>query len=106
MNIIVIITALLAVLTKYLDCLTTSTRIRSVNFERNPLARKLMNLFGIQNTIWVIFVLEFVIIGAFITPVINSNSIYEKSSFIVIMIIISIVQGLVAWNNSKHDKLK
>jgi hypothetical protein len=51
----------LIILSKYADCHTTATQISAIHQERNPLARKLMHKFGIQPTIWGIFLLSIVI---------------------------------------------
>lgn len=56
MTVVLILFSILIIATKLADCYTTATKIGSnYNFERNPLARKFMLKYGIQFTIWGIF---------------------------------------------------
>lgn len=51
------ITAILIIVSKYLDCWTTVHRIKSTSDEQNPIARRLMKKYGIAKVIWGIFIL-------------------------------------------------
>lgn len=61
MNILVIFVSLLILISKFLDCWTTSTQITHPNQERNPRARKLFKKYGTHTTIWAVFGLSIII---------------------------------------------
>jgi hypothetical protein len=63
MPLLIYLTSALIVLSKFLDCYTTSAQIVSIHQERNPLARLIMKRLGVRFTIWVIFVLALGIVG-------------------------------------------
>jgi hypothetical protein len=63
MTVVIYIISALIIISKFLDCYTTTSQIISVTQERNPLARKVMKRFGIHTTIWGIFGLTIVIVG-------------------------------------------
>ena len=105
-NTIIIIFAITAIITKLLDCYTTAVRIKNIKLERNPIARKLMSLFGVQQTIWGIWVIEIIVILASVFPVLSANSTSEKVGFIIIAFILTIAQGYAAWNNSRYPIIK
>lgn len=93
----------LIILTKFADCYTTATQInRNHEFERNPLARFLMKRFGIQSTIWIIFVITILISIISLISVIEANSLVYEIIFIVIAFMLSVVQFFVALHN--HTK--
>lgn len=104
-NYLVFSVALLVIVSKFLDCYTTSTQIRSINQERNPFAQKLMKKFGIQTTIWSIFVISLIIVAVSIWLLFSYfDSGFQKAVYIVIALLISIIQFAVAHTN-KTKKL-
>lgn len=99
-TIIVYIISILIILSKFLDCWTTSIQITNPNQERNPLARKLFNRFGSQTVIWAIFGLTILIVGInllFLFLFYNTN--LYKILFCIIGLLVSIVQFAVAHTN-------
>lgn len=87
------------IISKFLDCLSTSIRIGSVEHEQNRFARKTMELLGIQTTIWLVFLLSILIVVVSTFYVLNRYSLLFSLSFIVLGIFIGIVQLAVARNN-------
>lgn len=63
MTLLIYLTSALIVLSKFLDCYTTSAQIVSIQQESNPLARLLMKRLGVRFTIWAIFGLALGIVG-------------------------------------------
>lgn len=100
LNFIVFLTAVLIIFSKFLDCFTTSVRINSVGQERNPIARKLMKRFGIQNVIWAIFVLTILIVSLTLSMLLTYYDILiYKLLFVFAGLFISIIQFAVACTN-------
>ena len=54
-------TSLMVILTKWFDCTTTLKHIHGIAMETNPIARALMNRFGIKGTVWFAFVASIVV---------------------------------------------
>lgn len=101
MNFIVYLIAGLIILSKFLDCYTTSVRISSAGQERNPFARKLMKRFGIQNVIWGIFVLTILIVLFTLWMLLTYyDSLIYKLLFVFAGLFISIIQFAVAYTNN------
>jgi len=100
MTLALIIFSALIILTKFADCYTTSKHI-GVNsgIERNPLAKFLMDKFGIQNTIWIIFLFTVVIVLVTLVYALEYDSLVYDILFISFALIISVVQLFVAMNN-------
>ena len=95
-----IIFSSLIIITKFADCYTTAKHIGSnPGFESNQLARFLMNRFGIQNTIWIIFFVTVVIVVVSFIYVLEYDSLVYNIIFIVFAVIISVIQLFVAINN-------
>ena len=104
--IISLIVSLGIIISKFLDCWTTSFQITNINHEQNPLARKLMRRFGIQRTIWTTFVFT-VILVILINLAIFCLHIYNTLYFILyitIGAILSITQFAVVYTNITHRK--
>ena len=100
MNMAVWIVAGLIIGSKFLDCLTTSMKITSINQEQNPIARKFMHCMGVQSTIWLIFGLSIIIVGISIWLLFNFyNSFMYKIGFICFGACIAIIQFAVAHTN-------
>ena len=96
----ILIVAILIILTKFLDCWTTAHSINGLYQEQNPLARWLMQKFGIAFTIWGFFVLSLVITALSLALVLGPlDQLFYQSFFVVVGIGISIVQGAVAHCN-------
>ncbi|HMY43749.1 MAG TPA: hypothetical protein PLJ37_11500 [Chitinophagales bacterium] len=100
MTAIIYIVSFLVVMSKFLDCYTTSSQITSVEQERNPLARKIMNRYGIHTTIWGIFGLTIIIVGISIWLLFNFyNTTLYKVFYIVLGLIVALTQFAVAHTN-------
>lgn len=105
MSYIVYFIAIMIIVSKFLDCYTTSSQIVSICQERNPLARKIMKILGIQKTIWGIWSLSIIIVGVSVWLLLNFyNSTFYKTIFIVLGLIITITQLAVVHTN-KSKKL-
>jgi len=100
MKICIYIVSFLIILSKYLDCYTTSIQIKSISQERNPLAKRIMKHFGVHTTIWVIFVLSIIIVSVSVWLLFTyyDSTIY-KTLFIIIGLLVSIAQFAVAHTN-------
>lgn len=100
MNLAIFIVSLFVIVSKFLDCYTTSIQITSISQERNPIARKMMRKFGVQTTIWAIFFLSITIVSISVLILfVYFNTIAFKILFIVSSLIISIFQFAVAYTN-------
>ncbi len=100
MDIFVIIVSILIIVSKYLDCWTTSTQISNPNQERNPIAKSLFKRFGVQKIIWIIFSLTILVVGInlwFLYTIYNTN--LYKSFYLIFGLIITISQFAVAHSN-------
>jgi len=99
-NYLVYSVAFVIILSKFLDCWTTSTQITYPNQERNPMARNLFNRFGSQTTIWVIFGLTILIVGISLWLLFSYyNTNLYKSLYLLIGLIVSIAQFAVVHTN-------
>jgi hypothetical protein len=101
MNAVIMITGLAIIITKFLDCYSTS-RMNNASMEKNPLARWMMGRFGFRNTIWGVFVLAVIITGLAVYEVIARDSLIYKTAFILSGSIISYAQYLVYRANTGH----
>ncbi len=100
MNICIYIVSFLIILSKYLDCYTTSIQITAISQERNPLARRIMKRFGVRTTIWGIFVLSIIIVSISVWFLFSYyNTTIYKTLFILIGLLVSIAQFAVAHTN-------
>jgi hypothetical protein len=100
MIILIWIVSFLIIISKFLDCYTTSTQITDLNQERNPLARKVMERIGIHTTIWTIFGLSIIIVGLSIWVLfVFYNTIVYKVLFISLGTFIAFTQFAVAHTN-------
>lgn len=99
-DIAVWIASFLLVVSKFLDCYTTSTQIIDLKHERNPVARKMMKTFGIQKAVWLNFLLAIIIVGISILLI---YEVYEnlvlKFVYVILGGFITIVQFAVAYTN-------
>ncbi|OWY21419.1 hypothetical protein C7N43_06960 [Sphingobacteriales bacterium UPWRP_1] len=92
--------AFLLVLSKFLDCWTTSLRITHLEQEKNPLARFLMRKIGIQTTIWFIFAFTtaLVLLTVFSALAPHTGQAVQWA-FVLLAAVISVVQFAVAYTN-------
>lgn len=100
MNYVVFTIASLVIISKFLDCYTTSVRIVSIHHERNNLARGLMSSLGVKTTIWSIFVFSILIVVLSLVVlfyVYESN--FYKAVFVVLGFTITLIQLEVARTN-------
>jgi len=88
------------IISKFLDCWTTSIKITNVDQEANPLARKLFGIFGSHKTIWFIFGISVLIVSLshWLLLTFYHRALY-KILYIIIGLIVSIVQLAVAHTN-------
>jgi len=100
MNVFIFIVSFLIILSKYLDCYTTSIQITSISQEKNPLAKRIMKRFGIYTTIWGIlaFSITIVILSVWFLFAYYDTTIY-KTLFIIIGLLVSTAQFSVAHTN-------
>lgn len=100
MEICIYIVSFLILLSKFMDCYTTSIQIVSISQERNPLARIFMKTFGVQTTIWGIFVLSIIIVSVTVYLLFTYfNTTFYKTLFIITGLLISFAQFAVAHTN-------
>ncbi|MCO6463394.1 MAG: hypothetical protein J5I52_04515 [Saprospiraceae bacterium] len=105
MFVLIWITTLMMIISKYMDCITTANRVKHPSQEQNPFARMLMSKYGIQPVIWGIFALTVLIVLTAIWLVYNVYSDTESQIlFIFLGMTISIFQFAVALSN-KTGKL-
>lgn len=103
MNCLIWIISFLLIGSKFLDCYTTSTQITSLRQERNPKARKMMELLGIQPAIWIMFGLTILIVGISVWLLFTSlNTTFYKVIFLMLGTVIAWMQLAVAHSN--HTK--
>jgi 4-hydroxybenzoate polyprenyltransferase len=93
-------TTLLLILSKFLDCYTTSKYMKSVSMERNRLARTLMLKYGKENVIWGVFGLTIIIslLSLWLVWKIQTEW-YWRLTYIVLGVFISYAQFAVAYTN-------
>lgn len=102
-NVLVIATAMMLIVSKFLDCYTTDVRASKLTdkagYESDPLARYLMRKFGFRNVLgW-----GFALISAFVSyiayEVIAGNDLYYSLGYILFGNAISLAQFDVARAN-------
>lgn len=100
MNISIYITSFLILFSKYLDCYTTSSQITYLSQERNPIARKMMERYGIHTTIWAIFGLAIIIVSLSVWLLFAFyNTTLYKILFILLGTFLALIQFAVAHTN-------
>lgn len=106
MAVILLLVSLSIIITKFFDCYTTSRYMSSIDMERNRLARRWMKKYGKEKVIWGGFFLAIIITGiACIGVVWITPQWYYKVLYIVLGLIVSVAQFLVALANyqQKHN---
>ncbi len=102
-----LVVAILIVVSKFLDCYSTLKGLKKIpNGERNPLARFLMKKIGSNTTIWSVFAFTVIISALSLYYIFTDENQIFNISFIIIGLIISILQFLVARSNFKQIKKK
>lgn len=97
---IIYIVSALIIISKCLDCYTTSSQITSVTQEKNPLAREIMKQFGVHTTIWTFFILSIVIVGISTWLLFRFyDTTFYKVIFITIGSFVALTQFAVAHTN-------
>jgi hypothetical protein len=100
MNVLLIISAIAIIATKFADCYTTDVKItqETINFERNKIGRWLFSKFGARKAIWATWI---VAIAISVVAVVDAHdgSIAEQISVIIIANFVAFVQGSVAYAN-------
>ena len=100
MNIVTCLISFALVVSKYLDCYTTSMNITGISEETNPMARGLMKRLGIQTTIWSIFVTTVIIVTVSNWLVLAyDNSSWYTVGYIILGGLVTVVQLSVALTN-------
>lgn len=98
MLIIMLVVALLLVLTKLADVISTLRRLCHPSAEANPFAQKMMYRLGPRPAIWLVFALALIIIGV-ATTITYLGGTFFQVVFILAGIMISIIQLAVAVAN-------
>lgn len=94
-------TAVIILVSKFWDCLSTALHITHPNQESNPFARKWMKRFGINTVIWGIFTLSVLVLSlALYLLYTRYNTPYYKTVFILVGTLISLIQFSVAHTNT------
>ncbi len=100
MTVVIYIISASIIISKFLDCYTTTSQITSVSQERNPLARKVMKRFGIHTTIWGIFGLTIIIVGISIWLLFRFyDTTFYKVFYIALGLLVTLTQFAVAHTN-------
>ena len=105
MNILIIITVIALILSKYFDVNSTIKNIGVENTESNPIANRIINRFGIKKGIYFIFGIAIVIILACGIFVYYTQSVLYKLFFIIIGVLITLIQIFVALSNSRNEHI-
>lgn len=102
-NVLIIATAIMLIVSKFLDCYTTDVRASKLTdkagYESNPLARYLMRKLGFRNVIWWGFVLISIFVSLIAYEVMTENNIYYSIGYISLGFTISLAQFDVAGHN-------
>jgi len=99
MNFLIILTAILIIISKLFDVLSTIKILKSPYQERNILAKKIMMKIGIKPTCWIIWISIVILVTYYTYKTILSESLLEMYGFLIIGNIISIFQFAVAHYN-------
>lgn len=101
MDWLVYIVSVLLIVSKLLDCISTSVRIYEYREERNPLARYFMKWMGIQAVIWGIFGLTVIVVGGWLYLLHYwLTGFYWKLFYCIVGAFVSLVQFAVAHTNT------
>lgn len=99
-HVLIWLSALAVVISKYLDVWSTLRKLESPRDEKNPLAAYLMKKWGIKWTVWGIFALVIVIVAyALLYTLVIEDTPQVKCAFIIVATLISIVQASVVASN-------
>ncbi|MFA5010649.1 MAG: hypothetical protein WC644_01735 [Ignavibacteria bacterium] len=102
-NGLVIVTAVMLIVSKFLDCYTTDVKASKTadkaGYEVNPLTRCLMIKLGFRNVIWWGFVLISIFVSLIAYEVMTENNIYYSIGYISLGFTISLAQFDVAGHN-------
>ena len=102
-NELVIVTAAMLIVSKFLDCYTTDVKASKISdkvgYEVNPLARYLMRKLGFRTVIWWGFILISIFVSLIAYEVITDNNIYYSIGYILLGFTISLAQFDVAGHN-------
>jgi len=94
------LTSAMVIITKWFDCTTTLKHINCIAMESNPIARALMNKFGIKGTIWGIFTFAIVITAISQYWIqFSTTSILCEYGYILTGTFTAMIQGATALNN-------
>ena len=100
MNFPVYFVSFLIIVSKYLDCKTTSSQITNVEQEKNPFARALMRKFGINVVIWGVFFLVIIMVAFSVYLLFNYfNTTFYKIFYVILGLIISFFHFAIAHTN-------
>lgn len=102
MKTIIFLVIMALLITKFLDLHST---IKNINLkaERNPLYRLLSPIFGAKNSLYIVAVIAFCIIIAVGIEIMLIDTVYIRILFIIIGIVISIIQLMVALYNYGYN---
>ncbi len=98
---LIVSTAVIIIVSKFWDCLSTALYITHPDQESNPIARKWMERLGINTVIWGIFGLSVVLLSLVLYLLFTRyNTPYYKTIFILVGTLISLIQFSVAHTNT------
>ena len=91
LDIIIIISAAIASLTKIIDVITTIKYV-GLAHESNPLGRRLFTRFGVKGGCWITFAVQALLVGVLAWETTLNGNLLEKISYVV-------VAALLTWGN-------
>ena len=101
---LIAIVSILIIVSKFLDCQTTASRITNPMQEQNPITRKLMLRFGTMKVIWFIFIICILIVLLSLWLIFGFyTSNFHKLTYIIGGMFVSLVQFAVAHTNKTME---
>jgi amino acid transporter len=101
---LIAIVSILIIVSKFLDCQTTASRITNPMQEQNPITRKLMLRFGTMKVIWFIFIISILIVLLSLWLIFGFyTSNFHKLTYIIGGMFVSLVQFAVAHTNKTME---
>ena len=106
MQYLIYLSAVLIVITKLVDALSTLRFVKkgNIDLEQNKLARMIMYKIGVKTTIWLVFFITIIIVTVVVREVLQSGLWWYEWSFVITAAFVSFVQGSVAYFNYTGKK--
>ncbi|GAB2765708.1 hypothetical protein [Salinimicrobium soli] len=105
MDLLVLTTAALLIISKFFDCYTTHKYIDRSR-ETNPIGARLMELLGEKTAIWAIFLFVLLLVSASAAYYFLFPSLFYGISFVILGAVVSTIQFAVAHFNYSFSKGK